>query len=328
MLDLLLVVVEAGAGAFLRPALRALHGRADLNWRIVAAPMALRAIGDDMPPGRLLAGDLNRTDGRAALAFVEAHCPKALVVSAGGWEMEHGVIAYAREQGIPTAQYVDIWYGYRRRLLEGPNGILPDSIMVIDELARGEAIAEGLPRERLVLCGHPLWSSIPALPPTNSRDTIFLGAPVRRGHGRDLGYTEEDAWNCLCEAAVERPDLFGKIRYAPHPEQSELPQLPSEDDFINYSTDLLDHTGQVIGMFSAPLIEAFLAGRRSISLQPHAASVDMAPLSRFGLSPRATDRAALIAALEAPSPDPAPLRQSLDGSVGRFIACMEAMRAR
>lgn len=328
MLDMLLVVVEAGAGAFLRPALQALHERRDLDWRIVVAPMALRAIGDDMPPGRLLAGDLNRTDGKAALGFVDAHRPKALIVSAGGWQMERGAIAYARKQGIPTAQYIDIWYGYRRRLLEGANGILPDSIMVIDELARTEAIAEGLPPELLVLCGHPLWSGVPALPPTMSRDTIFLGAPVRRGHGRELGYTEEDAWDCLCEAAAARPDLFGAIRYAPHPEQSELPEMPREDAFINYSTDLLAQTGQVVGMFSAPLIEAYLAGRRSVSLQPHAAPLDMAPLSRFGLSPRATDRAALIAALEAPPPDPAPLRQSLAGSVERFIAGMEAMVAR
>lgn len=321
MRELLILVSESGAGAFLRPVLRRLQQRTDLDWVLAAAPSALAAVAGNVPPERLLRGDVDRSDADLAAALFAAADPRAVLASAGGWPLERAMIRLARERGRATAQFVDTWYGYRRRMMEGESPFLPDQILVIDSRARTEAAAEGLPVDRLRVCGHPLWSEIDVLPATDSRATLFIGAPVQRDYGGSLGYTEVDSWDCLLHVARRRPDLVGSLQYAPHPEQRDI-AVPVP--LAAYSTAMLAEIGQVVGMFSAPLIEAYLAGRRSISLQPHAVpAIDMAPLSRFGLSPRVTDAEQLVAALQGPIPDSSLLRADLADGTARFISAIE-----
>lgn len=318
---LLILVTEAGAAAFLRPVFRVLQQRSDLNWALAASPAAIAALAEDIPPSRLLRRDVDRRNADLATGLFAAADPSAVLVSAGGWPLERAMIRLAHERGRTTAQFVDTWYGYRRRMIDGENAFLPDYILVIDRRARAEAEEEGLPASRLRICGHPLWSEIDLLPATDSRATLFIGAPVQRDYADSLGYTEADSWECLLRVARERPDLVSSLQYAPHPEQRDI-AVPVP--IAAYSTGKLTEIGQVVGMFSAPLIEAYLAGRRSISLQPHAAAaIDMAPLSRFGLSPRVTDADQLVAALQGPIPDNSLLRADLANGTGRFISAIE-----
>jgi len=322
MYDLLILISEAGAASFLRPVLRALQQRADLNWALTTTPVALSGLADDVPGTRLLRSDLDRTSAAMAGDILDMVEPRRVLASAGGWPLERAVIRQAQKRSIVTAQFVDTWYGYRRRFLEGTDALLPDHLLVIDPRAVAEAEADGLPANKLHACGHPLWGEISLLPPIDSRATLFIGAPVKRDYGNSLGYTEDDAWTCLLDVARQRPDLVSNLEYAPHPEQKNIAVSVPISPYI---TARLAYVGQVVGMFSAPLIEAYIAGRRSISLQPHAGRTDMAPLSRFGLSPRVTSAQQLIDALEAPLPDNTLFRADLANSTVRFLTAIEEL---
>lgn len=122
--------------------------------------------------------------------------------------------------------------------------------------------------------GHPGLARIPLLPPTADRKTLFIGAPARRDYGHSLGYTEATSWALAKQVQKKRPDLISDLAYAPHPEEAGPPD--AETPCRRYDFGVLESDyGQVLGMFSTPLIEAFLAGRRAVSVQPDALGTDM-----------------------------------------------------
>jgi len=218
-----------------------------------------------------------------------------------------------------VAQFVDTWLNYRRRFRNLADVGLPDRILVVDEAARAEAAAEGLPADRLRIVGHPAWEESPALPPAPRARVLFLGAPVARDFGRSLGYDEWDAWDVVRAAAERQPDLVARLWYGRHPEQTEVPAerlgpaLLHED-----SMALLKETGTVIGMFSSPMVDAYLGGRRVISVQPGGSGPDPCPLSRHGRVPRVGTVAQLIAALRSDRSAADDLRAALRGSGDRL----------
>jgi hypothetical protein len=72
-------------------------------------------------------------------------------------------------------------------------------------------------------------------------------------------------------------------------------------------------------MFSSFLVEALLAGRHVVSFQPNAAGKDMNAWGREqGIVPRATNVAALLAALKAPNGAADSLRDMLERSCERL----------
>src|SRR3546814_10949105 len=85
--------------------------------------------------------------------------------------------------------------------------------------------------------------------------------------------------------------------YAPHPEQHPSDHVTGAA-VTRYDRSLLDDIETLVGMFSAPLVDAYLAGRRVVSLQPGAHAVDLCTLNRHGRSRRARDMDELAAALE------------------------------
>lgn len=304
------MLVEAGAAAYLAPVLSAWIDAPPVpDWHIAATPVAAARL-TDLPDARLLTRTLERDDDGAP----DLNGVRVLIASAGNWPAERAACRAAKAAGVAVLQFVDTWYGYARRL----DGLFPDRLAVIDANARAEAEAEGVPETILVETGHPGLARIGRLPPTTSRKTLFLGAPVRRDYGTSLGYTEDDAWALAATVAAERPDLISDLRYAMHPQQTAPAGVPDAALTDYRSERLAEDFGQVIGMFSTPLIDAFLAGRRSISLQPNATETDMFALSRFGSMPRATDKETLIAALDGPLPSGDGLRSALSDSIVKF----------
>jgi hypothetical protein len=318
----LLCIAEQWASAAYLAAL-ARHWRAHppaFDWRLATSAPLSGTLNDDPA----LASRLVDVDpaGLAAHGWQ----PSALLVSAGGLAREFAFVAAARARDLPVVQYVDTWYGYGRRFTEDGRLTLPDRIFVIDDKATEEAAAEGLPAERMSAVGHSLWETIERLPPTSSRDVLFLDAPVARDYGRTLGYTEKDAWAMFCAARRARPDLVGQIYFAPHPDYAR-DDLPADVTSGRYSAELLKSVGSVVGMFSAPLVDAYLAGRRSISVQPNANDIDMCPLSRHGRIARCRTVEQLTIALAEPPADPRALAAALAGSAARATAALEAVAA-
>jgi hypothetical protein len=309
---ILFVAVETNAAAYLAPLLLRWLNRAD-SWRLVAGPYANRELGRiadrvprletaNSPEGAAEAWRRLASDGWAA---------DALVVSAGGHPLEFA--ALDRFRGLPHAQFIDTWTNYRPRF-EGPSGLsVAERIFVIDGNAAREAAEAGLPAERMVMTGQPSWESIAPLSPAPRERALFLSAPVIEGYGSSLGYSERDAWRVVCEARASRPDLLADLSFAPHPiETMPDPHVLLGARLVRYDRALLETTGTILGMFSSPMVDAFLAGRTVVSVQPGAVGADQGPLSRHGHIARVGDAEGLVAALERPKAEG---RERLAGSL-------------
>ncbi|HAA91894.1 MAG TPA: hypothetical protein DCS82_08480 [Rhodospirillaceae bacterium] len=268
---------------------------------------------------------LDRTDGTS---IVDTSCDEGLLIlsSAGGWPVEHATKRHAQTLDIPVIQLIDTWYGYRVRLTENEDWLLPNILMLVDEIAASEAQSEGVPAEIVKIVGNPAWEQIEPEPASTTQKILFLGAPVKHGYGDRLGYDENSAWDLVLQAASEQPELFSELYYAPHPEQDEPDRLgPAK--LTRYQPDRLDLYDTYIGMFSAPLIEAYLAGRRAISVQPNATGLDMCPLSRHGRVRRVSSANELSLALGGSSMSSTQLRQSLRGSTQRVMETIDTALA-
>jgi len=229
---------------------------------------------------------------------------------------ERAGLKWAAQRGIPTVQLIDSWYDHRRRIemTNGP-GAMPNEIWVFDDVAMADAVSEGLPGERIRAVGHPAWDAVPPWPAAASAEILLIDQPVSLDMGQRLGYTETEFFDLVRSG-------LGKNRPATlsmHPRR--LESDPSAAGFrIVYNTrEAAKSCGTVIGMFSSFLIEAFLAGRRVVSVQPKAKDEDFCILSRLGLVPRVTAAADLAPALASAMPGPRGFERRFAGSRQRVL---------
>lgn len=319
---LLFVVTEVGAARFIEPLWkRWLERPPHFEWRVVAADRAadhLRKTGlAEALPGFTAA---NTTD--VELAGLGEWIPTAVAASAGDhYDIELAAVRLARRLGAPSAQFIDTWYNYRRRFDHAGGLTFPDTILVIDKVALGEAAAEGLPRDALEVVGQPAWEHVASLQPAPKQHVLFLGAPTHRDYGMSLGYDEASAWQVVLEAAARHPDKIRRLMYGVHPAQGTIDADAVAPAILTHdSVAALQQCGTVLGMFSSPMIDAYLGGRTVVSVQPNLRGQDRSPLSRHGRIARVGDSEALVAAIERPPSASGSLMATLRGSTDRLDA--------
>lgn len=239
--------------------------------------------------------------------------PDLVVVSGGGYAFEAEHLRVAKSSCIPTLGFIDTWYGYRHRFTFDGTVLMPDRLLTIDERMIDEATQEGLPADIMIPVGQPSWENISTLAPSKTKTVLFLDAPVARDYGQKLGYTEIDVWKTVLTAKQRHPMLFEPLLVAPHPSGKGWHDA-AITKIINYDPKSLQAIDSVIGMFSAPMVHAFLAGRRVISLQPNATGIDMCPLSRHGYIQRASSATDLHNRMSDPLPNSKVLRKTVANS--------------
>jgi hypothetical protein len=244
-----------------------------------------------------------------------------ILLAAAGWPVELTLVKAAQDRHLRIGQYVETWYGYRRRLAPAPEWPAPDHLLLPDAAAVVEAAAEGIDAAHIHVVGNPVWEDVVADSGGNEAQWLFIDAPVRRDYADSLGYDENDAWR-LVAAEHRRRNMTTTILFAPHPTDAARP-IPEGAIAVRYQTSLLDRAGTVFGMFSAPLIDAYLRGRRVISVQPNLRR-DMNPLSRRRLIPLATNPDTLRSALDSQRCNvDSDFQLALSGSLGRLRSATE-----
>lgn len=261
---------------------------------------------------------------RAAALLAERR-PAMLVVSTTRNPIEIEAMATAASLGIQIVQILDVPYNHVGRVRESsPPEIVADAIAVISERDKHDATVGGIPPERIAIVGHPGWERIPSAPPADPTAMVFVSQPADAdGFGR-FGYSEKPAWSMVLEARRRRPDLFRSLIWAPHPRETVPDTFPDECDGIAGTTrDALLECGTVLGIFSAALTNAYLMGRRVVSVQPGKPADDFCGLSRAGWIARCGSVAEIVTALEAPvRDDTGPLLAELEGSAVRLAALL------
>ena len=318
--SLLIVAVEAGAFAYIRPFLGHLSSTATPgSWRIVLGPAAAKTLSEreraDLP---LVPFDADRPE--ALSSSLDGESFDVLVTSASASPIERTAIQTAKRCGARVLSYIDAFTGYSERFNGDGEVMKPDGILVIDDGMKAEAEADGLPADRLIVVGQPAWENINPMPAAPTATVLFAAQPVRRYYADSLPYDEHSAWRFLVECRRLRPDLIEDLIYAVHPAMTP----PSAGALCEFETtsdrhSALERCGTVTGMFSSMLTEALLAGRRVISLQPGLPGNDLCVLSRLGRIERVGDIDEFIAAMQHPPRDNGDLRTALEGSLDRFV---------
>ena len=304
---ILFILVELGAQQYWRAVTDYWHKEhREIDWRIKLGESKFDVFNDS---------DRISLDHSGQKPFYDDDnwVPDLVVVSGGGYPLEEKYLTAAKANGIPTLSSFDTWYGYRQRFTFRGILILPDRLMAIDKRMIDEATKEGLPADIMVPVGQPAWETIGKLPPSKSNKVLFLDAPVIRDYGQSLGYTETDVWTTVRAARHKEPEMFKALLVSPHPAGKAWPNIENAT-IMRYTPECLQEINTVIGMFSAPMVHAFLAGRRVISLQPNATGIDMCPLSRHGYIQRGYSAEDLLKRMTDPPASPKTLSDAVANS--------------
>lgn len=207
----------------------------------------------------------------------------------------------ARAAGRPVLHLLDNWSTYAGRIAE----LVPDVYAVMDALALEEAIAEGVPRDILVVTGHPDLAGLAreaevlgaVAPAAGSHSLFFVSEPAAADGGKaGRGYTETEVARALVEGvtAAEGGAAALTLKVAPHPREDRdavrtsfealAAEIPGAPQIAIVAPDDVRRTLQtsthVAGMSSILLYQAWLLGRATLSLQPGLTGTALRSLSR------------------------------------------------
>ena len=204
------------------------------------------------------------------------------------------VAAIARGRDIPIVHVLDNWSSYGARLAAGDAGLLfPDVYAVLDPLSEAAAAAEGVPRETLLLAGHPNLAGLGAererlgaARQSGPLDLLFVSEPARADHGAagdpaSRGYDEQWVTELAITAlAALAPPRGLQVHVAPHPREDAAEVearwaalAPASLAWNLLPRDAvrraLHRANGLIGMTSLLLYEGWLLGKPVASLQPN-----------------------------------------------------------
>jgi hypothetical protein len=202
---------------------------------------------------------------------------------------------WAGRNGVKSVGILDQWQNYALRF----SGIddneklsyMPDSIFVMDETAKCEMIADGIPESRIMITGQPAFDRIKTEQKglngkkikkdlridEDSIVIVFVAELLTNYFGDRLGYTEQtilkfigDTLNEFCNKKVQ---LLIKL----HPENKNEDFEWALNKWPMIGTQIIDKAfspqesiaaaDMVIGMTSVMLIESIIAGKPTVSLQ-------------------------------------------------------------
>ncbi len=233
-----------------------------------------------------------------------------LVGTSHGPSLEDHFVVESRKRNIPTVGILDSWMLYKERFSDGtdPWAFLPDTLIVMDEVAKKEMVQIGAPAERLLPLGQPQLDQIKTRILTHEdRDrlrlelgaedgvlVLFLSQDMANFYGgpekcrKRIGYTEQDVFQDVEKVLSDianrrRTSIHLTVKLHPRErvgkyEGSSAMVLKDKDPYeLMLSADL------VVGMDTILLLEAGLMGCVNLSYQPHRKGPDTLVTNRLGL---------------------------------------------
>jgi len=247
--------------------------------------------------------------------------PKVLITGTSyGDRTEQRLWKWTKESGVYSIAILDQWLSYRLRFSDsGGQPVLPDKILVMDEFAKQEMVAEGFDQRRILVTGQPHFEvlqdkakKITVLDKKKIRKDLnlqdgiiilFVSEPLSTAQHVDMGFTEQtilqDFIDEICHVCpLEMVNLLVKLHPKQQPEKvrnfissfaipknvrlsliADFPVLP-----------LILVADIVIGMQSTVLIEANLLEKPVISIQIGRKGPDQFILSKRGIVEAITTR--------------------------------------
>lgn len=227
-----------------------------------------------------------------------------------GFSAEDVFVEEARKRRIKSVAIFDSWVNFSVRFIDPSDKkhlrFLPDYICVSDDLVRKGMEREGIPLQRIVVTGNPYFDTL--LKESEGFDPFyrdrflanyglsrrakiitFFSQGLNRTFGNDslpkgfLGYTQFDALQLLLSALKNKSackdELILLIRPHPKEESAAYKEFESQEDGLRVMVsskenprDILFISEIIAGMFSILLIEAYILGKKILSIQPSVSS--------------------------------------------------------
>jgi hypothetical protein len=276
------------------------------------------------------------------LAFLEGIMPDAIITgtSADDYAEKYLWLA-AGKLGIPSMAIMDQWVNYGIRFSKyGVSGIneylnnrkhpyLPTRIIMMDEYARQEIVSEGLPDERIRVCGQPYFEQLLNFTKAKGTETalldekyglskkdfvvVFASEPITCTYGDNAhywGYTEKTIFSSLAvalEAVARETGRKIAVIIRPHPKENPggLAEIAADRcksitwhiDADSHPWTLISRADLVCGMSSMFLIESLIIGKSTCSIQIGLCRNNPFVLDRRGILRSIVDEAELYESL-------------------------------
>lgn len=275
---LLAIVAQPGAEAFLRPVINL----SSATWQV---RLLRYGWGQDSVEN---ADEVALDDIAAALREFANFKPDLVITSLSYCPAERALLRAAREHSIPVVQLLETWYDYAARVADTNGvGVFPDEIFVLDETARTEAIADGLPASILVPVGHPAWEAKRENPAVTEGGILIIDQPLRSDIGcAELGYDEYVFFEIVKQSIKITTPEPTEIYLALHPRRSSHEDIAADGwHVVKDASTYLERCRLVVGVFSSFLIDAYLAGSGVVSVLPKMAKENKCYLSSRNFIP-------------------------------------------
>ncbi|HLY10847.1 MAG TPA: hypothetical protein VKW04_16210 [Planctomycetota bacterium] len=259
-------------------------------------------------------------DGDWTRRRLEEDRPRLILTgtSHNGRDCEKVFIQTARRLGVPSLAVLDFWSNYVVRFSDeqGTLAALPDLVAVMDQRARSDLIAAGIPADTILVTGQPAYDSLresrEAFSPerrlelrkglglaANDRWIVFASQPFSTLYPdpQSPTYPGYDEHLVLAELIRALEGLAGTcpggllLQVRPHPREkvADLARHRSGGIRLLVSADgdareLAMAADLVVGMNSAFLVEACYLGAVVLSLQPGLRVADPLPTNSWHAS--------------------------------------------
>lgn len=249
-------------------------------------------------------------------------------------DTEKAIWRVCEAAGIPSMAVVDQWCNYGLRFSRfGVDDIagydadkkhvcLPTLIIALDDFARREMVAEGLPDERIAVCGQPYFEAVLAQRVEGRRSlsgvaqpgefvVVFASEPITKTYGeqealRYWGYTEKTILASLVQSletvAVQSSNSI-TLAIRPHPKEgldhfdkvlTSCSRIRWRFDRNNSPWASMQDADLVCGMSSMFLVESVILGRPALSIQIGLRRDDPSVLARRGIMPTVLSEQELV----------------------------------
>ena len=175
------------------------------------------------------------------------------------------------KNNIKLIQCIEASYDYYIRIKETNQGrVFPNKLLLINRKSKKEAAKEGIHKNIIETVGHPGWENIRFNKNQNYKNILFINQPLENDFGSSLGFTEADAWCMVYSIFKKNKNDFDNLFWAPHPRDKSLISLKEfkKVKIVKNINKALEVSGIVVGIYSNLLVNAFLLGKKVISIIP------------------------------------------------------------
>lgn len=287
------------------------------NVKLFGKDSALKKYADFKLPAINIEDSVSGTDIRAIETFIKAEKPDFIITGTSGDDFtERYIWKSADSSGIPSFAILDQWLNYGVRFSrysvahlakyeeDKNHPFLPTKILVMDDYAKKEIVADGIDESRVLVTGHPYFEMLLKYRDSKTQNNglefkkqtgivstdfviTFASEPISEVYKEPddaphyWGYTERTILRSILSALQKITDTYSRnvtFIVRPHPKEKEdgcsdifemyrSSRLNIQIDKKANAWDLMVNADLVCGLSSMFLIEAAILGRPVMSVQ-------------------------------------------------------------